>query len=111
MYVVRDVFKAKPGSAKALVEKFKAAISYIESTRVWGVRLITDTVAGYWTVVVEWEVEEMDDYFNMHGGRAADPRWGEAMEGYMDLVDGGHREIFTVETAWTKSDITVGDDT
>lgn len=110
MYVVRDVFKTKPGKAKALLEKFKAAIPYIDSTNVWGTRIVTDTVTDYWTVVIEWEVEQLDHYFNMHGGRQVDPRWAEAMEGYMDLVDGGHREIFEVQTAWTKAEITVGGD-
>lgn len=108
MYVVRNIFKAKPGKAKALVDKFKSAIAYIDSTSVWGTRVITDTVADYWTVIIEFEVEELDDYFRMQDGREGDPRWAEAMTGYMDLVDGGHREIFKVETAWTKSELTVG---
>jgi len=108
MYVIRDVFVAKPGKAKALVEKFKGAIPFIDSTRVWGARMLTDTVASYWTVILELEVEELGDYFGMQEERAADPKWKEAMTGYMDLVEGGHREIYQVETAWTKSELTVG---
>lgn len=109
MYVVRNVFKAKPGKARELVNKFQAANKLIDDTQIWGVRLLTDTVSTYWTVVLEFEVAELDDYFTAMEERASDPRWKEAMAGYMDLVDGGHREIFSVETAWTKSELTVGD--
>lgn len=109
MYVIRDVFKTKPGKAKPLVDKFKSAVGFIDSTRIWGARIMTDTVASYWTVVLELEVEDLDDYFGMQEERAADQRWAEAMSGYMDLVEGGYREIFEVQTAWTKSEITVGE--
>lgn len=109
MYVIRDVFKAKPGKAKALVDKFKGAVPFVNSTRVWGARILTDTVAGYWTVVLELEVENLSDYFGMQEDRAADPKWREAMSGYMDLVEGGHREIFEVQTAWTKAELLVGE--
>ncbi|MGA7303652.1 MAG: hypothetical protein WBW88_02210 [Rhodothermales bacterium] len=109
MFVIRDVFKAKPGKAKALVDKFKGAVPFVNSTRVWGARILTDTVAGYWTVVLELEVENLSDYFGMQEDRAADPKWKEAMSGYMDLVEGGYREIFEVQTAWTKAELTVGE--
>ncbi len=108
MYVVRNVFKTKPGKARQLVDKFLAANKLLDETKIWGVRLMTDTVSTFWTVVLEFEVAELDDYFHAMEERAADPRWREAMSGYMDLVDGGHREIYSVETAWTKSELTVG---
>lgn len=110
MYVIRDVFNAKPGQAKTLVNKFKGAVGFIDSTRIWGVRIMTDAVAGYWTVVLELEVERLNDYFDMQEERVDNPEWREAMSGYMDLVEGGYREIFQVETAWTKAELTVGDE-
>ena len=110
MYVVRDVLKAKPGKAKALIDMFKKSSHFFDSTKIWGARILVDTVATYWTVVLELEVEKLSDYFEAAEARAADPKWGEAMAGYIDLVEGGRREIFEVETAWLKSEIAVGTD-
>jgi hypothetical protein len=96
MYLIRDVFNTKPGHAKDLVAKFKQAIPHMRSPGMRGMRVMTDTVAGYWTVVCETEVEELQTYFDL--GRAeASPELTEAMKGYMDLVNGGHREIFRIE--------------
>jgi len=97
MYVIRDIFRCKPGKAKDLVGKFKRSIESME--RVDGftnVRLMVDAVADYWTVVLESDVETLDQ-FERHlqeWGARAEVR--EAMEGYMDLVDGGRREIFRI---------------
>jgi hypothetical protein len=57
---------------------------------------MTDTVAGYWTVVCETEVEDLKTYFDMGASRPS-PEAEEAMKGYMDLVNGGRREIFRIE--------------
>ena len=59
-------------------------------------RVMTDTVAGYWTVVCETVVEDLKTYFDM-GASPPSPEAEEAMKGYMDLVNGGRREIFRVE--------------
>ena len=97
MYVVRNVFKCKPGMAKVLIEKLKKAnVIMREAGMVESERVLVDEVATFWTVVIETEVEDltahersMRDY-----GSRADVQ--EAMAGYMDLVDGGYREIFRV---------------
>ena len=57
---------------------------------------MVDAIADYWTVVVEAEFETLGDFerhMQQFSGRA-DVR--EAMAGYMDLVEGGHREIFRI---------------
>jgi hypothetical protein len=43
-------------------------------------------------VVLEMEVEDLDAYFNL----AENPSAREAMEGYMEFVQEGYREIFRV---------------
>ena len=96
MYVIRDVFKTRPGKAKELVAKFKKALPEMHGPGTVSTRILTDAVAGYWTVVCETEVEEIQHY--MEGMRTAPSGAAqEAMAGYMDLVYGGHREIFKVE--------------
>lgn len=96
MYLIRDVFNAKPGRAKDLVAKFKKSMSYMKAPDLnW--RIMTDTVAGYWTVVVESEVEDLKSYFEMASGESDSPEAAKAMEGYHDLITGGHREIYRLE--------------
>jgi len=97
MYLVRDIFNAKPGKAKDLVAKFKALEPYMTEIGMKGMRVMTDAVASYWTVVAESEVESLDEYFDMGRRERGDARIGEIMEGYMDLVEGGRREVFRIE--------------
>jgi hypothetical protein len=97
MYLVRDVFTTKPGRAKDLVAKFKQASRHMKGPGIRNMRLMTDTVAGYWTVVLEIEVEELEAYFAQNRDRTSSPEVEQAMSGYMDLVLGGHREIFRIE--------------
>jgi hypothetical protein len=98
MYLVRDVFKAKPGKAKDLVKKFKAAIPYFTQTEGGkNYRVMTDVVSTYWTVVIESEVEDVGDFIGKLRGATVGKELSEIMQGYMELVDGGHREIFLLE--------------
>ena len=98
MYLIREVFQAKPGRAKDLVKMFKAAAPHFEkmggglSTRV-----MTDIVSTYWTVVVETETADMASFFaNMRSATMSD-ELKDIMKGYMDCVEGGKREIFMIE--------------
>jgi quinol monooxygenase YgiN len=95
MLVVRDVFRCKPGKAKELVERFRKTIPAMEQLDGFrNIRLMVDLVADYWTVVLDAEVPDLA-HFERHSqefGSRPDVR--EAMAGYMDLVEGGHREIW-----------------
>jgi hypothetical protein len=97
MFVVRSVFSCKPGRAKDLVAKFKTAAPLLESAGIRNTRILTDAVAGFWTVVVESEVESLDEYFGAVRDRRSNPEIEKAMKGYMDLVEGGAREILRLE--------------
>jgi hypothetical protein len=97
MYLVRDIFNAKPGKAKDLVAKFKQIEPYMKEMGMKGMRVMTDAVADYWTVVAESEVESLDEYFDMGRRERGNEKMGEIMQGYMDLVEGGRREVFRIE--------------
>jgi hypothetical protein len=97
MYIIRDVFHSKPGQAKALVNIFKNADAIAQAQGMKNMRVLTDTVSTYWTVVLEFEVEEVADYFQLLKDRQQNKELSEAMGGYMDYVTAGHREIFKVE--------------
>lgn len=97
MYVIRNVFRCKPGQAKNVIEKFKSMTRVMEDAgSPYGNRILVDEVASFWTVVIETEVEDMGDFPAMmkeYGSRA---EIQEAMSGYMDIVESGYREIYRV---------------
>jgi hypothetical protein len=96
MYLIRDVFKCKPGMAKELVKKFKQTIPFMEEQHLKNVKVMTDVVSNYWTVVLEGEVNSLAEFEN-HKGFTSQPKVKEIMAGYMDLVDSGYREILNIE--------------
>lgn len=98
MYVIRNVFKAKPGKAKDVAVIFKSTLPLMkEAGVVAGGRVLTDTSATFWTVVIESEVADLAKYFDALANLGANQAIREKMKGYMDLVEGGHREIWKVE--------------
>ena len=97
MYQVRDIFRCKPGRAKELVERFKRTIPSMESKDGFrDIRVMVDAVADYWTVVVEAHFDSLADFERHMTEFSARPEVREAMAGYMDLVEGGRREIWKV---------------
>ncbi|HTV00472.1 MAG TPA: hypothetical protein VMF13_08055 [Luteitalea sp.] len=99
MLMIRDVYHCKPGSVRALVDKFKAMSPLGERAGMPKARIYTDVSAErFWTVVIEMDVESVDAFMKMGDGDAAAMKEMEAiMKGYHDLVDQGRREIYTVE--------------
>jgi len=98
MYLVREVFQAKPGKAKELVKKFKQGSEHSEKQGMKGYRIMTDIATRYWTVVAEFEVEDLNEFAKeARGGGKPDPEMEKIMTGYHELIDGGYREIFLIE--------------
>jgi hypothetical protein len=60
MFLVRNVFNAIPRKAKKLVEIFKKSAHHIEAAGIAkNTRILTDTSATFWTVILESEVETL----------------------------------------------------
>ena len=59
-------------------------------------RILVDEVATFWTVVIETTVEDMASFATMMQEFGSRSDVQEAMAGYMDMVDGGYREIFRI---------------
>ena len=97
MYLIRDVFHTKPGKAKELVKKFKLATPYFEKQGMKNFRVMTDIATTYWTVILESQTEDLGEFAKEIRGGSSAPEVGKIMEGYMDLVTSGHREIFLIE--------------
>jgi quinol monooxygenase YgiN len=97
MYLIRDVFRCKPGKAGALAKMFLQTVPSMESEDGFrNVRVMTDAVATYWTVVLQAEVDDLAKFEGHMRSFSARPEVKEALAGYMDLVDGGHREIYRI---------------
>ena len=97
MRIIRNVFKCKPGKAKELIEKLKNANALMKGAgAVINERVLVDEVATFWTVVIETEVEDMAKFEESMKEYGSREDVQQAMAGYMDLVDGGYREIFRV---------------
>ena len=97
MYVVRDVFRCKPGHSKSVADRFKKSFPLMQKMKGFvSARVLVDSVASYWTVVLEMEVESLGDFERQMTEYSASQEFREAMKGYMEEVDGGHREIFKV---------------
>jgi hypothetical protein len=93
MFVIRNVFKCKPGQAKNLADRFQKSMALMEGVKQ---RVLVDHIADFWTVVFETEVESVaafEEQFQQYGQRA-DVQ--EAMSGYMDYVESGYREVFRI---------------
>jgi hypothetical protein len=83
--------------AKEMVNKSKDAAQYFPDIGVKNTQVLTDISSEFWTVVIQSEVEDLNTYMDMATTISKNPQMGEAMKGYMDLVQEGYREIFKIE--------------
>ena len=98
MLIVRDIFTAKPGQASKLGKLFKKAFSADPH-----VRVMTDLVADYNTVVMEMTVKnlaeferQMEEYRSGKVSPPMDPKVAEEMSKYTEMYLTGKREVFQI---------------
>lgn len=98
MYIIREVFTAKPGQASMLAKLFKKGFPDDPN-----VRIMTDFVGPYNTVVVEMQTnsmaefeKEMEDYKSGKPDPRMDPKVAEEMSKYTEMYLAGRREIFQI---------------
>ncbi len=95
MLIVREVFTAKPGQASKLAKLFKRAFGN-ESN----VRVMTDFVGSYNTVVMEMQFESLNEFEKLmedYKNGKMDPKVAEEMKNYSEMYMNGRREIFRIE--------------
>ena len=95
MYLIRNIFHAKPGKVKDLVKMWKQVLPYAEAEGYKNNRILTDVSAEFWTFIYEYEIESFSDY-EKGENFTSKPEVKKIMSGYMDLVQGGYREIFKI---------------
>lgn len=103
MLLVREIFHCKPGKVRPMVEKFIAMSKLNEKAGFGKTRVMTDFCAErYWTVVAEFEVASMAVLEDMMSGKGIseelNKEYEKVMEGYHDLMVGGRREVFKLES-------------
>lgn len=97
MYLIRDVFRCKPGKARAVAEKFTQTIPSMEALEGFrNCQVLVDVVADYWTVVLQAEVDSLSAFEAHMASFSARPEVKEALEGYLEMVEAGHREIYRI---------------
>ena len=93
MFVIREVFTAKPGMASQLARRFKEAFAGMPEMHT---RVLTDQVASFNTVVLETEVQDLGEFDRRMQEYAAQPEMRERLKGYHDMYLTGRREIYRV---------------
>ncbi len=93
MLIVRETFTARPGQGSKLAALLKDAASSMAPGHV---RVMTDLIGPFNTVVLETEVGSLDE-FELHlRAYASNHDLRERMRGYTDLWISGTREVFSV---------------
>jgi hypothetical protein len=93
MYVIRETFTAKPGAASKLAALLKEV--WPGQSRV-KVRLLTDFVGPFNTVVMETEVQDLGEFEKAMKEYSERPDVRDRMKGYTDLYEAGGREIYRI---------------
>ena len=98
MYIIREVFIAKPGSAGKLAKMMKAMISADKEMQKGNAKVMLDFVTDYNTIVVEHEANSLAEFEKgmEEYKKNPDSKMAELMKGYTDLYQTGYREIFKV---------------
>lgn len=102
MLLIREIMYCKPGKVRPMVEKFLAMQKLNEQAGLGKSRVMTDFCGEqYWTIISEFEVEDLAAFQRMMAGEGMKPELAEeydkVMKGYHDLIDHGRREIFKIE--------------
>ncbi len=98
MLIIREVFTAKPGQASKLAKLFRKAFGSDPT-----VRVMTDMVGDYNTVIVEVQAnslaefeKQMEEYKSGKPDPKMDPKVAEEMSKYTEMYLTGRREIFQI---------------
>jgi hypothetical protein len=98
MILIREIFTAKPGQASKLAKLFKKGF-----TNEPGMRVMTDMVGEYNTVVIEMTAKNLSDFerqMEEHKSGKPDPKMdpkvAEELSKYTELYLTGRREIFQI---------------
>jgi hypothetical protein len=93
MFVIRETFTARPGMASKLAAQFKDVMGAIADPRM-KVRVLTDYIAAFNTVVLESEVGSLAEFEQTMTEYMSRADIRDRMKGYTDMYLTGRREIY-----------------
>ena len=93
MYVIRNTFIAKPGSAGKLATQLKEAMAAFQMP---GARVMTDLTGDFNRVVMEHTAENLAEFEARMQEIMGSPIYRDRMAGYTELWITGSREIMRV---------------
>ncbi len=99
MYMFREVFTAQRGKAPEVVETFKMLDQALEQAGGYTNRRIYVDYAGPMdTVIYQWELDSLDQYFSMERGFFIDPDADAKalIDSMNDNARSGSKEIYEV---------------
>jgi hypothetical protein len=96
MILVRNTFQVKFGRMKEAVALMKENVARATSAGNKPGRLMTDVTGPFYTLVLEFEYENMAEAEKSTGALMRLPSWQETYQKFAAVVDSGRREIFSV---------------
>jgi hypothetical protein len=93
MFVIRNTFVAKPGSASKLAAQLKEAIAAFQMP---GGRVMTDITGDFNRVIMEHTAESLEEFEKRMQEVMGSQLYRERMAGYTELWVTGSREILRV---------------
>ena len=93
MFVVRNTFIAKPGSASKLAAQLKEAVAAFQMP---GGRVMTDVTGDFNRVIMEHTAESLQEFEKRMQETMGSPLYRERMAGYTELWITGSREVLRV---------------
>ena len=73
MYMFREVYQAERGKAPEIVAAFKTLDQFFEKAGYTNRRIYVDYTGPMDTVIYQWELDSLDQYFSMERGFFIDP--------------------------------------
>ena len=98
MYMLREVLQAERGKAPEIVAAFQALDQWFEKAGYTNRRIYVDYTGPMDTVVYQWELESLDQYFAMERSTFIEPDEDtQALIAAMNInASSGHKEIYEV---------------
>jgi hypothetical protein len=98
MYLLREVFQAQRGKAPELVAGFKILDQVLAQAGCRNGRICVDYTGPMDTVVYQFEIDKLDDYYTMERGFFVDPdaETTNLIDMFNNNAISGHRDIYEV---------------
>ena len=98
MYMMREVYRAQRGKAPEVIAALNTLDKVFEQAGYTNRRIFVDYDGPMDTVVYEFELESLDQYYSMERGFFADPdEDAQALiDAFNNNAQAGHRELYEV---------------